>query len=133
MGESRWMKQTNSKIRVGPEYQAVLPDLIVSEKKTQDRINIELREVNETASSSPSSSSSNTIRATTSGHQGHGSKMITQNLVGSNKSARSEKELSQSSQISTSESNNKPKNSTKTQKTISKTKTNNKISSKSSK
>lgn len=136
MGESRWMKQTHSKIRVGPEYQAVVPDLIVPEKKTQDKKDTELGVPNGTKSSSfssSSSSSSNTARSSIGTHQNHRLKITTQSLATSNKSSRSEKDLSRDSKITTFESSNKPKSSIKTQKTISKTKTNNKTSSKSSK
>ncbi|KAH7647796.1 hypothetical protein FG379_000422 [Cryptosporidium bovis] len=30
MSESKWMRERNSQIRIGPEFQAVLPDLIES-------------------------------------------------------------------------------------------------------
>ncbi|OII72771.1 uncharacterized protein cubi_03641 [Cryptosporidium ubiquitum] len=127
MGESRWMKQTNSKIRIGPEYQAVLPDLSVPEKDPKNKQND-----SKTPDITIPSSSSNITKIKSNSQQNHGPKSNAQSSV-NNKSARSEKESPQLNKISTSELSNKPKSSVKTQKAISKAKTSNKSSSRTSK
>lgn len=120
MHESRWMRQTRAKIRVGPEYQAVLPDLQNPKGKTEDQ-----SETGPGRPEKPRSSPSAGNGVTTSGQQGHGPK--------NNKPSTSEDKSSQVNMAPVSESNSKTKSSTKTHKTISKTKTNNKGGPKSSK
>lgn len=121
MHESRWMKQTSAKIRIGPEYQAVLPDLLSPERRTEDG--------REAGPGRPGRASSQSVDDdfVASGQNKQGSKNS------NNKLPTSEKSSSHVNIISVSESSTKSKSSTKTQKTITKAKTNNKGGSKSSK
>ncbi|KAK6590583.1 hypothetical protein RS030_142207 [Cryptosporidium xiaoi] len=38
MSESKWMRERNSQIRIGPEFQAVLPDLIESRRNELSKV-----------------------------------------------------------------------------------------------
>ncbi|KAF7458185.1 ELM2 domain protein [Cryptosporidium felis] len=126
MSESRWMKQLNSKIRIGPEYQAVLPDLQVPEGSAKLRI---LQPV-----------CSDTPNAKGVYDRGDAPKSSTQQVksqsLGTGGSKPKSEKASQKKPTASTEHPSKKKNPAKTQKTISKSKTtksNSAFSSKSSK
>ncbi|KAJ1611559.1 hypothetical protein OJ253_824 [Cryptosporidium canis] len=130
MHESRWMRQTNSKIRIGPEYQAVLPDLLCPEARAGHGKGTQREEPEGGPSGGLKDVGDKTaVRA----GPGQGPKSSTPSSTAGAKQAKSEKESPHVKSISTSESAGKLKSLAKTQKTISKPKTGSKSGSRSSK